>query len=182
MKKLKANQYTHEYVADRLQIQDLCTRYAVGVDRKEWKILRSCFTDDAMIDYTAMGGYRNNLDGTVEFLKQAMALFVGYQHLMVNHEIDIDGDKATGRVGFYNPMPIKTEDGMVFFLCGGWYIDEYVRTSDGWKISSRSQEFSFDTSKIPFVQNYPEPGQPLESNESPESIERRMTVKEKIYK
>ena len=177
MKKLNANHYTQDYVADRLQIQDLCNSYAVGVDRKEWEILRSCFTEDAMIDYTAMGGIRSNVDGIVDFLKTALVPFVGYQHFMLSQEIDIQGDKATGRVGFYNPMPIQTENGMVFFICGGWYIDDYVRTSDGWKIAARSQEMSFDSSKFPMVQNFPEPGQTLESNESTESIERRTAVK-----
>ncbi|MCA0932856.1 nuclear transport factor 2 family protein [Lutimonas saemankumensis] len=182
MKQLKANQYTHEYVADRLQIQDLGTRYAVGVDRREWDILRSCFTEDAMIDYTAMGGIRGNVDGIIDFLSTALVPFVGHQHFMLNHEIDIQGDKAIGRVGFYNPMPIQTENGVVFYICGGWYIDDYVRTEDGWKIAARSEEMSFDTSKFPMLQNFPEPGQPLESNESVQSKERRTAFKEKFYK
>lgn len=154
MKPLSPSDYTPEYVADRLQLVDLCTRYGVGVDRKDWDLFRSCFTDDAVIDYTAMGGPRHPRDAMIEWLSQVMQPFVGCQHFVLNQEIEIDGDTARGRIGFYNPMPLQTEDGTLFFLCGGWYIDEYRRTPEGWKISSRSEEFSFDTSKLPLLQNY----------------------------
>ena len=147
-------EYTPEYVADRLQLLDLCVRYTVGVDREDSELFRSCFTEDAVIDYTATGGPRHTVDDMADFLSQAMKPFVGKQHLVMNHEVEIDGDTATGRLGFYNPMPLKTEHGMLFTLYGGWYIDEYKRTPEGWKISARSQELSFDTSKFPFLQNY----------------------------
>ncbi len=154
MKPLPPSAYTTDYIADRLQLLDLCVRYATGVDRKDWDLFRTCFTEDAVIDYTATGGPRNPLDGTVEFLSQAMQPFVGTQHFMINHEVEIDGDTATGRLGFYNPMPLQTEHGKLFILYGGWYIDEYRRTPEGWRISARSQELSFDTSKFPLLQNY----------------------------
>ncbi len=154
MQPIPPGDYTPDYVADRLQLFDLCVRYAYGVDRKDWDVLRSCFTDDAIIDYTATGGERNPLEGTVEFLSQSLQPFVGTQHFRMNHEVEIDGDAASGRMGFYNPMPLQTEHGMLFILYGGWYIDEYRRTPDGWRISHRSQELSFDTSKFPFLKTY----------------------------
>jgi len=83
-----------------------------------------------------------------------MAAFSGTQHFTLNQEIQIDGDTANGRVGFYNPMPLNLETGKLFYLVGGWYIDEYVRTEDGWKFSRRSEELSFDTSKFPLLKTY----------------------------
>ena len=154
MKPLSPRDYTPEYIADRMQLHDLCVRYAVGVDRKDWDVFRSCFTADAVIDYTATGGPRNDLEGTVEFLSEALQPFVGTQHFMMNHEVEIDGDTASGRMGFYNPMPLQTGSGKVFVLYGGWYLDEYRRTAEGWRISDRSQELSFDTASLPFLQNY----------------------------
>jgi len=147
-------EYTPEYVADRLQILDLCTRYAVGVDRKDWDLWESCFTEDATIDYTATGGPKHKRPEMRAFLEEAMAAFSGTQHFTLNQEIQIDGDTANGRVGFYNPMPLNLETGKLFYLVGGWYIDEYVRTEDGWKFSRRSEELSFDTSKFPLLKTY----------------------------
>ena len=38
-------------ISDRLEIDDLLTRYATGVDRKDWDLWETCFTSDAFIDY-----------------------------------------------------------------------------------------------------------------------------------
>ena len=45
-----------EALADRLAIEDLLTRYAHAVDRHDWDLYRSVFTDDAHIDYPSAGG------------------------------------------------------------------------------------------------------------------------------
>ena len=47
---------TLQEISDRIEIDDLLTRYATGVDRKDWDLWETCFTDDARIDYTAFGG------------------------------------------------------------------------------------------------------------------------------
>ncbi|MDQ3145604.1 MAG: nuclear transport factor 2 family protein, partial [Actinomycetota bacterium] len=36
-------------LADRLEIDDLLTRYAVAIDTKDWGLLATCFTPDARI-------------------------------------------------------------------------------------------------------------------------------------
>ena len=40
-------------IADRLEIDDLLTRYTVAIDTKDWDLLATCFTPDAHIDYRA---------------------------------------------------------------------------------------------------------------------------------
>ena len=146
--------YTPDYIADRLHPLDLFTRSAVGVDRKDWELFRSCFTEDAVIDYTATGGPRHKRDDMVVWMSEVMQQFSGTQHFVLNQEVEIEGDAASGRIGFYNPMPLQLEQGKMFFLVGGWYIDDYTRTSEGWKFAARSEELSFDTSKYPLLQNY----------------------------
>ena len=37
-------------LGDRLEINDLLTRYAHSVDSKDWTLYRSVFTEDAFID------------------------------------------------------------------------------------------------------------------------------------
>ena len=54
---------TPQEIADRIEIDDLITRYATAVDTKDWDLYRTVFTDDAVIDYTSAGGIRAfNLD------------------------------------------------------------------------------------------------------------------------
>ena len=59
-----------------------------------------------------------------------MANFPMTQHLISNIDVKLDGDAATVRAMFYNPM--KMPNGKNFF-CGGWYNHELVRTPDGWR-------------------------------------------------
>ena len=93
-----------QYLADRLAISDFLTTYARAVDTKDWELYRSCFTDDADIDYTSAGGIRGTLDEIVTWMGSTMVMFDATQHLVSNEMVEIDGDTATVRAMFYNPM------------------------------------------------------------------------------
>ncbi|MCP3985123.1 MAG: nuclear transport factor 2 family protein [bacterium] len=138
---------THEQLLDRLEIEDLLTRYATGVDRQDWNLWESCFTEDAVIDYTAFGGIRGGLKEIRGWLEKTMPIFSMCQHMILNKEIEVSGDTATSRAGFYNPMALPIEDGgdQLLFFEGGYYLDQLVRTADGWKIRRRVEEFSYST-------------------------------------
>jgi hypothetical protein len=53
------------------------------------------------------------------------------QHFITNVEIALDGDRATVRAMFYNPMQLPGIEGLAY--CGGNYHHQVVRTSEGWK-------------------------------------------------
>lgn len=138
---------SQQEISDRFEIQDLCYRYAHLVDSKEFDALRdTVFTHDAHIDYGEMGGSVGGVDETIEFLKASLTndLFPASQHLNANVQVQVDGDSATGRVMCFNPMHMSMPDGksQVFFL-GLWYVDEYRRTEDGWRICRRAEEKSW---------------------------------------
>jgi hypothetical protein len=42
-----------QLLIDRLEIDDLLTRYTVALDTREWDLLATVFTPDATIDYTS---------------------------------------------------------------------------------------------------------------------------------
>ncbi len=137
---------SQQEISDRFEIQDLIYRYAHLVDQKEIQGLRDVFTEDAFIDYSAMGGSVGHLEETLTFLEGALTdeLFPNFQHLNANIQIELAGDTATGRVMCFNPMQISLPDGerQVYFL-GLWYLDEYRRTAEGWRISRREEEKSW---------------------------------------
>lgn len=133
-------------VSDRLAIDDLLTRYATAVDRRDWQLYRSCFTADAHIDYTSAGGISGTLDEVVSWLAQVMPVFTMTQHLVVNREISIDADRAQVRSAFFNPLGVPDgKGGTTLFFDGGYYNDEMVRTADGWRIQQRIEESSYST-------------------------------------
>ena len=138
---------SQQELSDRFEIQDLCHRYAHLIDQKGFDALRDeIFTGDAHIDYSVFGGSVGNLEETIEFLKAAVTneLFPNSQHLNANIQVELAGDSAKGRVMCFNPMEMAMPDGttQTYFL-GLWYVDEYRRTSAGWRICRRAEERSW---------------------------------------
>ncbi len=125
---------------DRLEIDDLGTRYATAVDTKDWELYRTCFTPDAVIDYTAAGGIRGNLDEITAWLDEALKNFTHTIHYVTNRAVTLDGDTATGRLAYYNPMGLNDEK---LLVCWGYYNDRYVRTVDGWRIATRTEDVAW---------------------------------------
>jgi hypothetical protein len=101
--------------------------------------LDDIFTDDANIDYTAMGGIKGDLTAVKEFLAQTFELFESSLHMMGLPVVTIDGDKAQVVATCHNPMVFKGDDPSVM-LCGLWYHEEMVRTANGWRIRDVREE------------------------------------------
>ena len=117
-------------ISDRMEIADLVHRYAQIIDSKDFDLLREeIFCEDAFIDYSAFGGSTGDLESTTAFLHKAMQIFPNTQHLNANIQIQLEGDRATGRVMCFNTQEMKLpeRDEHIFF-CGLWYVDEYRRT------------------------------------------------------
>ena len=135
-------------MSDRFEIQDLIAEYCHIIDGQLFDRLDEVFSEDAIIDYTVMGGPRGGVAEIREFLSQSLAIFKNTQHMISNYQIKIDGDYATGRIMCFNPMEfdLPNEGNPVFFL-GFWYVDKYVRTAKGWRICERVEEksYSFNT-------------------------------------
>ncbi len=131
-------------ISDRLEIHDLIVEYADIIDRCDIDALDHIFTEDAFIDYTAMGGEKGGREPIKTFLKSVLPIFNNTQHLISNFQIKVEGDSATGRIMCFNPMEMKNKDGdNPVMLLGLWYVDEYVRTEFGWRISRRVEEKSY---------------------------------------
>jgi 3-phenylpropionate/cinnamic acid dioxygenase small subunit len=137
---------TLQQVADRIEIDDLLTRYAAALDAKDWDLYTTCFTPDAFIDYTGAGGIKGTLPEVKQWLAEVMALFPMTQHLVTNRTVVIEGDTATSRSYLFNPMGLPDGDnGLMLFFEGGYYNDKLVRTTDGWRIAERIEEPSYST-------------------------------------
>lgn len=125
-------------IGDELEIASVLNRYARAVDDKDWDLLRSLFTDDAHLDYSSVGGPSAGRDEVCSWLERSLTLMPMTQHFVTNIEADIDGDTATVRAMFYNPMllPGATETS----ACGGYYHHVMVRTENGWRSTQLREE------------------------------------------
>ena len=137
-------------IADRLEIEDVLTRYAWAIDTREFDGLDEVFTPDAFVDYTSAGGIKGDYPEVKAWLASVLPHFPAYQHLVTNKDIRIDGDAATSRSGFYNPMGQDAGDGSLsFFFVGGEYHDQLVRTAKGWRIKERIEKTVWADGDVP---------------------------------
>jgi 3-phenylpropionate/cinnamic acid dioxygenase small subunit len=119
-------------VTDSADVAALLYRYARAVDTKDWALYRSVFTADAHIDYTSAGAIAGSVDEVTEWLSAGFAVIPWSMHYVTNIEIlATDGDTATVRAMFYNPMHLPGLADMS--ACGGYYHHDLVRTADGWR-------------------------------------------------
>jgi 3-phenylpropionate/cinnamic acid dioxygenase small subunit len=119
---------------DRQDISDLLVRYATGIDRRDWPLFRTVFTDDCELDYGEIGAWQG-VDAVTEFMDTTHAMAGHTLHRLSNQAIALDGDKATART--YIDAVIMFGDNKSGVNAWGFYDDEIVRTADGWRIARR---------------------------------------------
>ena len=93
------------YLSDRLEIDDLLTRYASAIDSRQWDMLDGVFTTDAQLDYRSAGGLQGTYPEIKAWLTEVLPMFTWTQHLVLNRAVDLDPSGAAGRSrsGFLNP-------------------------------------------------------------------------------
>ena len=120
------------------EVSALLYRYARAVDAHDWELYRSVFTADAHIDYgpaVVAGG----LDEVTAWLAANFAALPMSMPYITNIEVlSEDGDTATVRAMFYNPMRLPGTPELSF--CGGYYHHQLVRTPDGWRSRELREE------------------------------------------
>lgn len=81
-------------LADLIQ---LSYRYAAGIDRRQWDLFASCFTDPCWIDVSSFGGRPGSMVSVSEWVDRVRGTngsFDATQHVMSNHRIVDDGPEG----------------------------------------------------------------------------------------
>ena len=139
-----------QQISDRIEINDLLIRYTKAIDQKDWKLLDTVFTPDAELDYVSSGGIKGSYPEARAWLAKALAIFPSTVHYVTNSEVTLNGDRASARTAVYNPMFFKNADGTLHhFAVGAFYVDELVRTKDGWRIAKRREDQAFLEGSLP---------------------------------
>ncbi len=119
---------------DRQDIADVLLCYATGIDRRDWTLFRSIFTEDCELDYGEIGAFKG-ADAVTEFMQRAHELAGHTMHRLTNQVITVDGDSAQART--YVDALIMLGDNTSGVNAAGFYDDEFVRTERGWQIARR---------------------------------------------
>lgn len=133
-----------EEISDRMEIQQLLTRYCHAVDAQDWAEFARLFSADAVLDYRAFGGPCCGVAEMAGFLGNILRTLAGSQHTISTSLIAFDGATASGRTAAQVMMINATADGgrHVSFI-GLWYRDSLRKTPDGWRIAARTQEYGW---------------------------------------
>lgn len=119
---------------DRLDIADVLVRYATGIDRRDWPLFRTVFTDDCVLDYGEIGSWAG-VDAVSDFMEQTHAMAGHTLHRMSNQAIAVDGGTASARS--YVDALIMSADNTSGVNAVGFYEDDLTRTAAGWRIARR---------------------------------------------
>jgi uncharacterized protein (TIGR02246 family) len=117
-------------LADIEAIKQLRGRYSRAIDTKDWDLFGASLAEDARL--STDGGINEGRDAIVAAVSRALANATTMHH-QHTPEIEITGpNAASGTWAMNDIVHLGT-----FVLRGfGHYSEEYVRTSEGWKIKS----------------------------------------------
>lgn len=132
-----------QQISDRIEIQDVITRYTRAIDERLWDGLDTVFTPDAQIDYTESGGIAGSFPEAKKWLSETLpAFFSATLHTIGQVSVEYDGpDEATVVAYFDNPMYMVSDDPEPKVVeVGGKYHHTMVRTPDGWRSRKLHEE------------------------------------------
>ena len=122
--------------ADKLEIIEALTRYHHAIDFKRWDDLDAVLAPDAVAAWPGMGvdmGLDTDAPSGRDAIKAWLKDAVGARdslHYMVNHVVDLDGDRATNR------SMVAVADAQSNLYHMGYYDGTHRRTPDGWRITA----------------------------------------------
>jgi ketosteroid isomerase-like protein len=121
---------------DKQAITEICYRYAIALDARDWAALRTCFTADATAYYRD-GNPSRGYPAIERRVRSALAPLSATQHLIGNVAVTLDGDEAHS-VCYLQAQHVRpgTAGGETLIVAGR-YLDHFVRTADGWRIARR---------------------------------------------
>ncbi|NUS42245.1 MAG: nuclear transport factor 2 family protein [Mycobacteriaceae bacterium] len=117
--------------ADRLEIADLFTRFALLLDDRRWETVGTVFADDVKVDSPRISV--QGLDKVVDFMRQAEVEGEHTQHTTTDLLVNVNGDQAAASsnsiVYYYRDGQPPHQTGSLRQTC------TVIRTTLGWRIS-----------------------------------------------
>lgn len=123
-------------LADRLDIAEVLARYCDALDQRRWEMLTTVFSPSASADYGSVGSPAG-VEAITEAIRRTIDDLDATQHLIGNLQVQVHGDTATAQCYLISQHVRAGQPGGEEYLLGGRYVDDLVRTPDGWRITFR---------------------------------------------
>lgn len=125
-----------EQLLARQQIADVIHRYARGIDRCDFDLVRACYHPDAYDDH---GSFKGNVDEFVAFADSFLRRWTATMHFMGNMLIEVDGDRARAETYAVAYHVREDADGNgKDDVLGVRYVDRFEKRNGEWKIAYRA--------------------------------------------
>ncbi len=126
---------TIEDLLAKQEIADVIHRYARGIDRMDFDLVRSCYHPDAYDDHGSMKG---DVDLFIGGAEQFLPGFVATMHFMGNMLIEVDGDVARAETYAvaYHREQFEDRSGRDD-IWGIRYVDRFEKRQGDWLIAYR---------------------------------------------
>jgi ketosteroid isomerase-like protein len=121
---------------DKEEIREVTYRFARGVDRRDWELIRSCYHEDAVDHHGVFDGPASEYVAWVTTNLPELA--DATTHHISNGLIELHGDVAFCESYVLAAHRYTREDGAkADFLVGARYIDRFERRRGEWRIAER---------------------------------------------
>lgn len=120
---------------DKIEIQDVLSRYSQGCSAQDWDMVMDTFLPDAVWEVPSRGMRfegQDTLRAVMSGMVKDMDWFVQMNSPAV---ITVEGDRAAARSIVREAGRAKGSDEILDVL--GFYDDELVRTAGGWKVARK---------------------------------------------
>ncbi len=126
-------------LADQQEIADLCVRYTIALDTKDWALLESCYAPSPV--FVHPGGRLEGFPAILERTKAALTPLTATQHLLGNIMVQVDGGTSRSMCYFQAQHVRAGTPGGETYIIAGSYADTLTRAVSGWKITERVQTY-----------------------------------------
>jgi ketosteroid isomerase-like protein len=124
-----------QQLLDKDALRDLVTTYCRAIDRRDYKLLRSLYTDDAVEDRGDT--FSGSIDEFIAAMPAMVSGFVLTMHRVSNMLFQVQGDYAEGEIYAEAYHRTPPPDFREITACGR-YMDRYQKRDGVWRIQYRA--------------------------------------------
>lgn len=123
-------------LTDTLNIIELVSAFGLAIDLRDWEKLQSLFHNPTEFDYSSIGVKSGQLspEEIANTARHDLSGFQATQHQITNHQVKVEGDRATCQAHVRAMHFLPNDRGDSVFEMGGYYTVQLMRSESQWKI------------------------------------------------
>jgi len=161
----ESQQAALQRLLDKDEIRDAMSRYARGVDRGDWDLVRSAYHPDAHDNHS---DYSGGVDGFIEWLEKRFTGVDNSMHFLGNSLIEFAGPDLALVETYYVSRRLRSFTDEERHMAGpndamareswGRYVDRFERRNGEWRVAHRTVVSEAASSSIAYGGKAPVPG------------------------